>query len=342
MSLRILTDRHHADLLYAMQRLFEDRLDVKVYIPIGHEWWDEGYWQFGACFGDDRLAQQYLIAGSAFEPGYDEDSEFLATFDVTHPSRLIRAVTVEQFRALDGWAFVMPTVQENQAGYARLAREIGARYLYQVGNTGQQVDLSLHPTLINTSEYRVPDGQGVTIHQEMDTDPGGAYGFREPTERRTVRNFVNLFHRLPGYAAFEAVEQALADWTFTTHGHEGRNGFIVPSEAQGALMASAGFGWHDKPVGDGFGHVIHGWAAVGRPIIGRAAFYRGKMAEPLWTPETSIDTGGKSLGDVVREMQAIAGDADRHTAMCCAIRAKFDSLVNYEAEADAVRSLLGL
>jgi hypothetical protein len=107
-------------------------------------------------------------------------------------------------------------------------------------------------------------------------------------------------------------------------------------------MASAGFGWHDKPVGDGFGHVIHSWAAVGRPIIGRADFYRGKLAAPLWTPETSIDTGGKNLGDVVREMLAIAGDSERHIEMCRAMRATFDRLVDYEAEAAAVRSHLGL
>jgi hypothetical protein len=339
--MRILCDRHHADLLYSLQRLFEDRLGIEVYVPIGHEWWDEGYWQFGHCFGDDRLAQQYLVAHEGiYEPGPD----FYSTYDVAHPERLIRCVTREQFLALDGWAFVMPSVQENQDGYARLAREVGARYLYQIGNTGQQVNMILDPLLINTSEYPVPEGRGVTIHQEIDSDPGGAFAFRPLTEPRVVRNFVNAFNRLPGYAAFLEVEQALISeqWFFTVHGHEGRDGNINPVSPMGEAMASAGFGWHDKPVGDGFGHVIHSWAAVGRPLIGRSAYYRNKLAAPFWTPETSIDIGDKGLGDVIAEMTAIAADADRHGAMCQALRETFDRHVNYEAEADAVRALLGL
>lgn len=337
----ILVDRHHADLLYSLQRLFEDRLGVDVYVPIGHEWWDEGYWAFGACFGDDRLAQQYLVAHEGI---YEQTGDGVyRTFDVAHPERAIYGITLDAARQRD-WAFVMPSVQENQDGYAKFARERGARYLYQIGNTGQQVNMLLDPLLINTSEYPVPEGKGVTIHQEIDSGPGGAFAFRPPTARRVVRNFVNAFNRLPGYAAFLEVEQALISeqWFFTVHGHEGREGNINPVGPMGDAMASAGFGWHDKPVGDGFGHVIHSWAAVGRPLIGRAAYYHNKPAAPFWTPETSIDIGDKGLKDVIGEMTAIASDADRHGAMCQALRETFDRHVNYEAEADAVRTLLGL
>lgn len=346
--MRILVDRHHADLLYSIQRLFEDRLGIKVYVPIGHEWWDEGYWRFGECFGDDRLAQQYLVVHDGIHAlGYDEDSEFYGTYDTAHPDRLIRCVTREQFLALDDWAFVMPSVQENQAGYAKLAREVGARYLYQIGNTGQQLDWSLNPLVINTSEHPIPEGKGVTIHQEIDSGPGGAFGFALPefAERRTVRNFVNAFNRLPGYDNFIAAERELAPegWKFTIHGHEGREGNINPVSAMGAAMADAGWGWHDKPVGDGFGHVIHSWAAVGRPLIGSARFYAGKLAEPFWRDgETCIDISGQSLDAVVSRLRAIAEDPQAYTEMARVIRATFDRLVNYESEADAVRSLLGL
>ena len=58
--MRVLTDQHHADLLYSLQLLFEDRLGFDLFVAKGHEWWDEGYWRFGEVWGDDRLAQQFL------------------------------------------------------------------------------------------------------------------------------------------------------------------------------------------------------------------------------------------------------------------------------------------
>lgn len=338
--MRILVDQHHADLLYSLQRLFEDRLGVDVYIPLGHEWWDDSYWQFGRVFGDDRLAQQYLMPKDGIHvPG--DDGYF--TVDPAHPDRVIRGVTVEQARTMS-WDFVMPSVQENQQGFARFARERGARYLVQVGNTGQRVDWALDPLVLNTSELPIPEGKGVTIHQEIDSQPGGAFGYVQPYDRRVVRSFVNAFNRIPGYDKFLSVENMLGPtWHFTVHGHEGRDGNINPVAAMGAAQASAGWGWHNKPVGDGFGHVIHSWAAVGRPLVGQAGYYKDKLAGPFWQDGvTSIDTSTRPLHEVVRLMAEIADDKDRHDEMCTTIRATFDRLVNYEAEAEAVRTLLGL
>ncbi len=106
-------------------------------------------------------------------------------------------------------------------------------------------------------------------------------------------------------------------------------------------MAASAWGWHDKPHGDGFGHVLHGWAAVGRPLIGHASHYRGKMGEPFWQDlVTCIDLDRHSLpeaAEIVRSMRP-----DDHGAMCRAIRATFDELVDYDAEEQAIRDLLTL
>ena len=58
--MKVLADRHHAGLFYSLQ-LLGDRLGWEVYTPIGREWWDEGIWQFGRAYGDERLVAQYLI-----------------------------------------------------------------------------------------------------------------------------------------------------------------------------------------------------------------------------------------------------------------------------------------
>jgi hypothetical protein len=240
--MKILCDRHHADLLYSLQRLFEDRLGVEVYVPIGHEWWDEGYWQFGACFGDDRLAQQYLIVHDGI---YANIGPYYATFDTAHPERMIRCVTREQFLALtigpSSWRRCRRIRRGLRASRARSAPATSATS----ATPGSRWIWGSTPFLINTSEFPVPPGHGVTIHQEIDSQPGGAFAYREPTTATTVRNFVNAFNRLPGYEAFLKVEQAVKDvdvWEFTVHGHEGRDGNINPVSAMGRR-------WHPQASG---------------------------------------------------------------------------------------------
>lgn len=336
--MRLLCDRHHADLLYAMQRLFEDRLKIDVYIPTGREWWDEGIWQFGKSLGDDRLAAQYLHTHEGvYRPTTTKG--LYTTYDEAHPDRYIRCITLEGFRNWE-FDFVMPSVQENQKGYHTLAQETGARYLYQVGNTGQQIDWSLDPFVLSSSEAEIK-GRGVVIHQEIDSGPGGAFEeSMTPLATNTVRNFVNAMNRIPGYDEFLKVEEAMPDWEFTIHGHEGRDGDINPVQAVGDLMSSAGWGWHDKPVGDGFGHVIHAWAAIGRPVIGHASFYRGKMAEPFFHSSVCIDLDDVKVEDVPDELRMVT--PGEHEDMCWEMRRIFDRLVDYEAEADSVRELLDL
>jgi hypothetical protein len=104
-------------------------------------------------------------------------------------------------------------------------------------------------------------------------------------------------------------------------------------------MAASSFGWHDKPHGDGFGHILHGWAAIGRPLIGHARHYRGKMGEPFWRDgETCIDLDRHSVAEAAEMVRSMR--PAEHLAMSRAIRATFDSLVDYDAEAAAIRALL--
>jgi hypothetical protein len=340
---KILTDRHHADLLYSTQRLFEDRLGVDVWIPVGHEWWDEGYWRFGQVFGDDRLAQQYLVAHDGiWKP---EGHGTYWTTDTAHPARKIRGITLAAARERD-WSYVMPTVQENQAGFARFADEACATYLYQVGNVGQHVDWDLEPRVITSTALDIEGHDAVRYHQEIASGPGGTFAFSDPAHANpyAVRNFVNAFPRLPGFARFtETMERLGPDWSAHVHGHEGADGNLNPVGLIGAAMAGAGWGWQDKPTGDGFGHVIHGWAAVGRPIIGRASYYRGHLADPFWQHGvTCIDLDRVDVAGCVAMMREVAADARQYGAMCHAIRETFDSLVDYEAEARTVAAFLGL
>ena len=331
--MRVLADRHHADLYESLTVLFVDRLGGELFTPVGHEWWDEGYWRFGEVFGDDRLARQYLVVNDTWrevEPG------LFLTFDQHHPARPLYGVTLALARQMK-WDFACATVQENQDGLARFAKEQGAKYLLQVGNTNQRIDWSLDPLVLNASEMPIL-GRGVAIGQEF--DHRGIFRYREPVETRRVASFVNLLPLIPpSWTPFEALREQLPDFRFRSFGHECPDGLLKPVAAIADEMSRTGWAYHDKMTGDGFGHIIHNWAAIGRPLIGHASYYGGQKAEPFWQDGvTCIDLDRHSLREAAEIMRSTT--PDKHRQMCEAMRSTFDAIVDFEADAEAVRALL--
>ena len=209
--MNVLVDRHHAGLYHSLQ-LLGRRLGWTLYTPTGHDWWDAGIWRFGEVFGDDRLAQQYLTHADPY------DNEF--------PTDPIAFVTLEEARAMD-WAFVIATVQENQPGFTRFARERGAQFVMQVGNTGQYTDWSTDPLALVSSEMPI-HGRGIVYHQEMDP-----IEFRPPEEMpyqplmREAASFVNCMSSMG--QCYQLMQQAQADGlVIGEYGIDGKGGIIKP------------------------------------------------------------------------------------------------------------------
>ena len=330
--MRALVDKHQADLFYAMQLLFEDRLGVDVYTPVGQEWFDEGYWQFGAEHLGRALADQFL----GLDAKWTRHADHWCTFDPAHPQRLILGVTLAQFRERR-WSYTVATVQDNQEGFHRLAQESGARYVYQVGNTRQQVRWDLDPLAIVSSEVPI-EGRGVRIHQPFDHET--TFRYRPSGDPLTIASFVNCFPRIECYPEFEATRSYLPEFTFGVYGIDGPDGNLHPVDAIADAMAASSFAWHDKITGDGFGHVLHNWAAVGRPLIGHASHYAGQLGAHLWQDGvTCIDLDGRSPEGVADTIRAVAADPRHHRAMCASIRQEFDR-IDWDGEAAAVAALL--
>jgi len=315
---KALLDFHHSDLLESLHLLLENRLGIDCYIPVGPEWWNEDYWSFGyGTWGDDRLAQQFLTrANVQVESG--------------HPDRRHRCVTLAEARALT-WDYVVASVPDNYAGYHRFAQEQRAKFVIQCGNTNQEIDWTLNPLVINSSE--MPGG--VTYHQEFSlTDFHYA-----PLMGPTVASFVNCMTSLPCYWALQEARSLLPEIDWRIYGIDGEHGNIKPTAAVADVMRAAGWGWHDKVTGDGFGHVIHNWAAVGRPLIGHASHYAGKLAEPFWQDGvTAIDLDFHSVEETVEIIRTTS--PKRHREMAEAMRATFDATVDFAADAEKVGALL--
>ena len=319
--MKALVDFHHSDLLESLHLLLEDRLGIDVYIPVGQEWWDQEYWSFGRwTWGDDRLARQFLNRNNVeIESG--------------HPDRHHRCVTLGQAQRMR-WDYALASVPDNYNGYADFAAQHGARFIIQVGNTNQPIDWSLNPLVLNSSEAPITE-RGVTIHQEF-----SLRDFRyEPPSSQTIASFVNCMDRIECWWALEEARDRLPSHEFRIHGIDGEHGNLKPTSAVANAMRAAGWGWHDKITGDGFGHVIHNWAAVGRPIIGHASHYRGKLAEPFWQDGvTVIDLDRHSVAeaaDIIRNISLL-----EHRRMAEAMHETFTATVDFAADAEKVRALL--
>lgn len=338
MTVNVLVDRHHGGLYRSLQ-LLADRMGWNLYTPVGTEWESERYWAFGMNQGiTDRLAQQYLVPHEGVWTPLDDDGWYV-TGDPEFPGVPIQGVTLDRARRTP-WAYVIASLDDNQWGFSRFAHEVGARFVVQVGNTGQYVAWNLQPLALVSSEVPII-GRGVRYHQEMDpaatrfVDPEDAYP-------NVIASFVNCFPSIgPCYALWGEMRAALGrDFSLDEYGIDGEWGVVKPISDLHRKMGESLFGWHDKVHGDGFGHVIHGWAAVGRPIIGHASHYRGKMAEHFWQHgRTAIDLDVVSIPEAARLVRDIAADPDRHAEMCHAIRAEFDR-IDWDAEAAAIRDLL--
>src|ERR1035437_1944900 len=323
--MNVLIDRHHAGLFNALQ-LLGDRLDWTIFTPIGMDWWTERIWQFGVVFGDDRLAQQYLRPGTA------------EMYDPEFPDRLISGVTLMEANQMD-WGVVMATVQENQEGFRSFADEHNAQYAYHVGNTNQQIAWSLDPAVLNASEMPM-HGRGVHIGEEFDSER--MFGYQPPDGSRFISSFVNCMPQIACYPDLESSRMLASDWDFHVHGISGPDGVLKPITMVATEMAKSSFGWHDKQHGDGFGHVLNYWAAIGRPLIGHASHYAGKNGSVFWRDlETCIDLDKHKLAETYQLINAIVNDPPRHRAMCEAIRAVFDANTDWAGDAEKVKGLLG-
>ena len=331
----ILLDRHHSDLYYGLQLLFEDRLHWAAFAPLGMEWYDAGYWAFDVPSDPGALARQYLTIDAKYrevEPG------LYLTFDPGHPERPLWHVSLERARGM-GWHAAMASVQQNQPGYRRFADETGAAYLYHIGNARQQVSWELDPLALVAAEAPIV-GRGILVGEEFDSDT--TFRYRPPVTTHEIASFVNLLPLIEElWPTYLAAGRLLPDFTFRSFGHSCPDGNLQPTASVAEQMARSGWGWHDKVTGDGFGHVIHGWAAVGRPLIGHSEYYAGQRAAALWEDGvTCVDLSVHPLDEAAGLIREVSADPERHEAMCRAIRDRFDSLYDWQADAAAVAEAL--
>lgn len=347
MTIRVLTDYAHNDLWHSMAMLFEDRYGWELYRPVGMDWYTSGIWRFEHERLGDAVAKQFLAPW----PDDIAKSWHWQRRDSAHRGRLMRMVTLEQARAWD-FDLVISTLAENEEGLHRFAREVGAHFGIQVGNQGapNRWGLAEFALLSTTTPGFRPWMPHVTYHQEFDLlDYRYEY---PPAERDLVATRVQCITGTPDYGIMRRVAEMTPEARFRHYGHCGEqddlwggNAENVPKIAE--QMRATRVAWHGKRWSDGYGHVLHSWFAVGRPVIGSSGYYTGrndgvpKLGGPLFVEgETSFDVDTRSEAELSDLVRRLISDDEYHQRISENVIRRFREVVDFDVEAAAIRGML--
>lgn len=348
MTVRVLSDAIHADLQESLRILIEDRLGWELYFPHGMEWYEAGIFRFEHERHGDAVARQFLQHWDSDythrEVRDGREDSYQVRSDQTHPGQVMKRVTLEQAAAMQP-DIIISTLAENDPGWVRFKQEGHARHFgVQVGNQDQKASYGAaeFALLSSTTPGFVPWMPHVYYHQEFDTRTL-FYPETRLALPNTVRTMVQCANTSPGWALWEAVSQQLGLMAeMRWYGHCGEPdqwyaGNSPNTPAVAMRMHEARVAWHWKQWSDGYGHVIHNWFAVGRPVLGTSAYYHDKLAGPLFVEgKTSYDITRRSPGEVADLIHRLINDEDHWLRMCEASAQRFRDVVSFEEEATEI------
>lgn len=345
----MLADYHHHDLWESLELLCA-RLGWTLYRPIGMEWFDAEYWNFERTWHGDAVARQYLTPWGSDEA--DAEAGVHRRYDHSH-QRWQNLLTLEAARVIKP-DVVLASVAHNHEGLHRFASEVGATFGIHLGNVRfSPIDMredrwDLAKFGIVTTLLPEPvDVPHVVVHQEFSLDD---FRYEPPREGGvfTVSSFVNCFaENVRGYAQFRDVAILRPEYDWKVYGSYGSvaedefaAGNIGTCAGVADAMRASDVAWHTKQWSDGFGHVIHDWFAVGRPVIGYEWYYRTQLAGPLWQEGvTSFDLTDKSPAEAVAILDRLYADPDLRMRMGENAANRFRAVVDFDEEEQAIRRM---
>lgn len=328
--LRVLADWHHPALWESLAILFEDRFGWELVSMAGDGWMGHG-WTLSNGPPIDWTASDYLslegakLVGDHYERKTPE-----------YPKRTRKMMTPEQAFATR-WDYVLGSVPEHQKTFAQLAGRVGAKFVHQVGNARHPIDHSIPQVVLASANIAVRRIPHVIYHQEFDRN---LFAYTPPTDPLVVTSLMLRLDWTSCDYSWIANAKGLR-WSALGGSGMTDRGYLAPMSRVAERIAASGWIWQDKRIGDGYGHVLHTAAAMGRPLIGHASHYKGLMGEPLWSDlKTCIDLDRHEPREALRLIRAIAADPEWYCEMSQGIADKFAELVDFDAEADRIRAVL--
>ena len=353
--MNVFTDFHHASLLNSLIMLFEGRLGGQVYRPIGTEWYEKGFWHI---YDHPATVNQYLGIGGATPDGSPKLNEVVG--DIPQDGHFLwyncrdiegdktnKAITFDKFMAMN-IDIVIASIPQHLEPFKKLCElhPNKPKLIYQIGNAWNIPPDSVKNVMASALIHNIPPGINfVSYHQEFDLSTF----YPQPVEKfgyplQNIYSFVNCFdtqdHFKQDLYLFQELERLMPDWRFRSYGGQNRDGNMNGSKQLADKMREAKFIWHTKSGGDGFGHVIHNAAAVGKPLIVKKEYYRGKMAEALLIDGgTCIAIDGLSPADMMEKIEYYC-ESKRYATLSKMTYENFKRVVDFDKEEQNLRNFL--
>lgn len=325
--MNIFADFHHDALFNSFKLLFEKRLGYKVYRPIGTEWFTEGFWKIAEPYNNNPgTIDQFLKPYSTPTDGTKPLNE-----------QLDDCLTLKQFKNTN-IDLVIATIPAHIQPYKRLIREYApsAKFIYQMGNIGWHKEVpwdQVDNLMASVKPFEVPDNKNVVFYrQEFDLD---IFYPKYLIPENKITSFVNV---LPEPEKYEQLKAALSEYEFKAYGGSCPDGSINNVSTIAEIMNDSKFGYHNKPFGDGFGHVINNWAACGKPVIVNMKDYKDKLAGELLEDGITcidFDLGVENTVNRIRNMSDL-----EYFDMCNNVIKRFKEVVNFEQDAENIKNFI--
>jgi len=351
-EMNVFADLHHGDLYYSLSLLFEKRLGMNLYRPIGIDWFKKGVWKIAEPYGNppDTIGQ-YLEIPPVDKPAQkyavEKYGETRLIDDVYHiPVRtsdgyyVQKAITLEKFLKMD-IDIVIATFDRHEQPFSELVSKYkpSAKFIFQIGNIGWQ------PTCLNTKNVLLamdvslsPDINYVKYHPEHNEH----YYYIPPTNHNVIKSFINcMTNNYPeDLAWFTKYERLIPELTWKMHGILGRDG-IVSNDLMPQAMKDSAFVWHVKSLGSG-GFIPRQAMASGRPVITRTSYAQQYKVLERNLYEDSINCIDLDLGSEKENIKKIKYfmQPENHLRLCESTIEDFKQKVDFVKEAEMVKAFL--
>lgn len=346
-NFKVLADFHHQGLYHSLYLLFEKRLGWELYRPIGPEWAHQGYWN---VYNHPNTITQFLGLHQGTEMPKDVHGEPLPEVerknlhyqvedgiyyvkDVTHGTTH-RAVRLEKFKEMD-FDILITSMPQHIDSYKRLIslHQPKAKLIFQVGNRWNNKP-GVENIMASTSSVQPsPHLNMIQYHQEFDLD---TFKYKLPEFHNIIYSYV---HYMKDPHLLYNMAPKLPGWQINAYG-AGMEQPLQGAESMAQAHRRSAFTWHYKPGGDGYGHVIHGSYACGRPALVWRKHYHGCLADNLFEDGvTCIDTSNKPVHETLSLLRRFS-QPEEHNKMCQAAYDRFKQVVNFDAEFEEMKKFL--
>lgn len=337
--MRVFVDFHHSSLLRSLVLLFENRLGLELYRPIGMDWYKAGFWGIN---DQEDTAKQFLDLEQAIPKDGTPPLNLIAAgnhadgiYMVLDPGGISahKACTFDYF-INNQFDYVIASIPAHVEMFKHLIAKYqrNAKLIIQMGNNWHIENYTGHNVMASIAPQTAPDVNAIYYHQEFDLKIFHRVPCL-PTKR--IHSYVNLIQKTGiGWTDYKQLKRLMDSqgFTFSAYGGQCPDGNMTGPLELAHSMALAQFIFHVKPGGDGFGHIIHNAYAVGRPIITRPSHYKGQLAEQLLVPGTFIDLDRYGPGEIKNIITRLTHDERGLMQMGDRAAERFREVVNYNQE----------